>query len=66
MQYQHVIRMLFWRFLRVILPSNQRCIKGTFNCILLYIERAHEHDNATQKKPIKTGRNTISKRTQYG
>ncbi len=34
MQYQGVIKKPFYQFLRVILPPNQRCIKGTFNCIL--------------------------------
>ena len=36
MQYQTVIKSLFYQFLRVFLALNQRCIKGTFNLCYLH------------------------------
>ncbi len=49
MQYQWVMKRLFQQFLRVILPSNQRCIKRTFNLCYSYTERESENDETIRK-----------------
>ncbi len=61
MQYQRVIKSLFHQNLRVILPPNQRCIKGTFNLCYSYTERESENDKTIKK----TCGKSISKRTEH-
>ncbi len=49
MQYQRVIKSLFYQFLRVILPPNLRCIKRTFILCYSYTERESENDKKIKK-----------------